>query len=159
MRGTFYSGPVLYLQMPGRFSFPFSNWCTRHSEKVSACRRQIRASEIKTFPPLLDGNCMWLCLHLVYLWFFDHDSMRRRLIPGVLWQFAGWQKALQCMKLDQRRQGLKSRCPAGRRSEETQTLARAIVRYTVAAGSRNFFPLYVFYTTLLSSAQSVEWLS
>lgn len=108
------------------------------SETVSACRRRIRASEMKTFPPLLYGNCMWLCLRLVYLWVFDHDSTRQCLIPGVLWQFAGWQKALQCLKLDQKRQGLKSWRPAGRRSEATQTLARAIVRYTVAAGSHNF---------------------
>lgn len=92
---------------------------------------------------------MCLCLRLVYLWVFDHDSMRRRLIPGVLWQFAGWQKALQSLKLDQSRQGLKSRRPAGRRSEETQTLARAIVRYTVAAGSHNF-SLCMFFILLSS---------
>lgn len=93
---------------------------------------------------------MCLCLRLVYLWVFDHDSMRRRLIPGVLWQFAGWQKALQSLKLDQSRQGLKSRRPAGRRSEETQTLARAIVRYTVAAGSHNFSLYMFFYFALFS---------
>lgn len=106
--------------------FLYFNRCTRYSEKVSACRRTIRASEMKTPPPhFLDGNSMWLCLRLVYLWFFDHDSMRRCLIPGVLWQFACWQKALQCLKLDQRRQGLKSRRPAGRRSEKTQTFSES----------------------------------
>lgn len=105
--------------------------------------------------PLLGGNCMWLYLCLVYLWVFDPDSVRLRLIPGVLWQFAGWQKALQCLKLDQRSEGLKSRRPAGRRSEETQTLARAIVRYTVAAGSRNFslcvcfFHMAIFFLSYL----------
>lgn len=105
---------------------------------------------MKTLTPLLKDNYMCLCLRLVYLWVFDHDSMWRRLIPGVLWQFAGWQKALQFLKLDQSRQGLKSRRPAGRRSEETQTLARAIVRYTVAAGSHNFSLCMVFRS--LSSA-------
>lgn len=58
-----------------------------------------------------------------------------RLSKGPLW----------CLKSDQRRGGLKSRHPAGRRSEETQTLARAIVRYTQTAGSHNFSPLYVFF--------------
>ena len=73
----------------GHFSFfLYSNRCSRCSGKrPPARRRQIRASETKTLPPLLDDNCMWLCLRLVYLWVFDHDSMRRCLIPGVLWQF------------------------------------------------------------------------
>lgn len=104
----------------------------------------------------LYASCM--CLRLVYLCVFDHDSMQHRLIPGVLWQIAGWQKALQSLKLDQSRQGLKSRHPAGRRSEETQTLARAIVRYTVAAGAHNF-SLCMFFI-LLSSPSLIfgsEW--
>lgn len=93
---------------------------------------------------------MWSCLRLVYLWVFDLDSVRQCLISGILWQFAGWQKALHCLKLDQRRECLKSGRPAGRRSEETPTLARAIVKYTVAAGSYNF-SLYMFFFILLSS--------
>lgn len=144
------------------FLFFYSNRCTWQSETVSACRRKIRSSEMKT--SLLGGNCMWLYLRLVYLRVFDPDSVRLRLIPGVLWQFAGWQKALQCLKLDQRKEGLKSRRPAGRRSEETQTLARAIVRYTVAAGSRNFslcvcvffFFSYGYLLPLLSSSQKLN---
>lgn len=88
LRGTwFYSGPLLYLQMAvSLFSFILID-AVATVETFPARRRQIRASEMKTLPPLLDDNCMWLCLHLVYLWVFDHDSMRRCLIPGVLWQF------------------------------------------------------------------------
>lgn len=71
-----------------------------------AHRRQTGASVMKTFPPLLGDNCARLCLRLVYLRIFDHDSMRRRLIPGVLWQFAGWQKGpFRSLKLDQSGQG------------------------------------------------------
>lgn len=84
----------------------------------------------------------------VFVW-FTCGSLIMTVCDGVWFlgyfdSFAGWQKALQCLKLDQRRQGLKSRRPAGRRSEETQTLARAIVRYTAAAGSHNF-SLCVFF--------------
>lgn len=145
--------------------FLYSNRCTRRGGKVPACRRKIRASEMKTFPPLLDGNCMWLCLRLVYLWSFDHDSVRRCLIPAVLWQFAGWQKGLPVSEVRSEETGAwKAWRPAGRRSEETQTLARAIVRYTAAAGSHNFLPFVCFFfcrslLPLLSPAQTVEWLS
>lgn len=152
LRGTrFYFGPQLYLQMPGRFPFPLFQ--SMHSVQWKGIRLQTQNKSLwnENSPPapLLDGNSMWLCLRLVYLWFFDHNSMRRCLIPGVLWQFACWQKALQCLKLDQRRHGLKSRRPAGRRSEKTQTLARAIVRYTVASGSHNF-SLCMFFISLPS---------
>ncbi len=89
----------------------------------------------------------------VFVW-FTCGSLIMTACDGV-W-FLGYfdslqagKRPLQCLKLDQRRQGLKSRRPAGRRSEETQTLARAIVRYTVAAGSHNF-SLCMFFTSLSS---------
>lgn len=48
--------------------------------------------------------------------FFDHDSMRQCLILGTLWQVAGWERILQCLKLDQSRQGLKN--PASSREKK-----------------------------------------
>lgn len=130
----------------------------KKKKRAPGCGRQIGASE--NVPPLLDGNCMRLvcvsvwftCVSLIMtacgtVWFLGYfDSLQ----PG--------QKALQSLKLDQSRQGLKSRRPAGRRSEETQTLARAIVRYTVAAGAHNF-SLCMFFI-LLSSPSLIfgsEW--
>lgn len=73
----FYSGPLLYLQMPEHFSFPFILIdAVATVERHPPADGQIRASEMKTFPPLLDDNCMWLCSSSLPmgLWSWQHAT-------------------------------------------------------------------------------------
>lgn len=156
---------LFYLQMHALFSSLYSNRCTLSGEKVSLCLQTLNKSLWnENFPP----SFRWQL----------YVPVSSSGLPVVLWS---WQPATlfdSWVTLTVFRQpkgpfsvwsqirgdrGLKSRRPAGRRSEETQTLARAIVRYTVAVGSHNF-SLCVCVFILLSSlslicAQSVEWLS
>lgn len=125
-------------------------------------------TETKTQPPSLPPSFGWRLYVVVSspglpvdLWSWQHATVFD--FPGSFDSLQAGKRPLHCLKLDQRRRCLKSGRPAGRRSEETQSLARAIVRYTVAAGSHNFSLCVVFLycspLPLLSSAQSVEWLS
>lgn len=118
-----------------------------------ARRRQTGASVMKTFPPLLGDNCARLRLRLVYLRIFDHDSMRRRLIPGVLWQFAGWQKGpFQSLKLDQSGQGPeKSVASSWEKIRRDTNFSESHCEVHSGCRFRQLFPLCVCFLTLLLS--------
>lgn len=94
----------------------------------------------KLSPPL-DDNCTCLCLSLVYLWIFDHDSMRWCLISGLL--------AKDCLKIVQSKQGLKAGVQLGEDQKRHKPKWEPLWGYTVAAGSHNFCAC-VFYMALWS---------